>query len=81
MPVKKIHTGRSRNDQVLTAVKLYLRSELKTISEQVKILFEIFISLSEKNKDVLLPGYTHLQTASAFLFRFVAWCLCRKLLR
>jgi len=60
---KKIHTGRSRNDQVLTAVKLYLRSELKTISEQVKTLFEIFISLSEKNKDVLLPGYTHLQIA------------------
>jgi len=60
---KKIHTGRSRNDQVLTAVKLYLRSELKTISDQIKALFEIFISLSEQHKNVLLPGYTHLQIA------------------
>lgn len=60
---KKIHMGRSRNDQVLTAVKLYLKSELKAISKQVEEVFDVFIKLSEKHKNVLLPGYTHLQIA------------------
>jgi len=60
---KKIHMGRSRNDQVLTAIKLYLRSELVAISKQVEELFNVFIELSEKHKDVLLPGYTHFQIA------------------
>src|ERR1700733_3941658 len=60
---KKIHMGRSRNDQVLTAVKLYLKSELKAISKQVEEVFGVFIKLSEQHKNVLLPGYTHFQIA------------------
>lgn len=60
---KKIHMGRSRNDQVLTAVKLYLKSELNAISKQVVEVFEVFIKLSEQHKNVLLPGYTHFQIA------------------
>jgi argininosuccinate lyase len=60
---KKIHVGRSRNDQVLTALKLYLKSELVCISKQVEEVFEIFIKQSEKHKNILLPGYTHFQIA------------------
>ncbi len=60
---KKIHIGRSRNDQVLTALKLYLRSEIKDISKQVFHVFETFLKLSEQHKNALLPGYTHLQIA------------------
>jgi argininosuccinate lyase len=60
---KKIHIGRSRNDQVLTAIKLYLRTELKAISKQVEDVFNVFIKQSEQHKNVLLPGYTHLQIA------------------
>jgi argininosuccinate lyase len=60
---KKIHTARSRNDQVLTAVKLFIRAELKTVSKNISILFDLLQSLSEKHKDILLPGYTHLQVA------------------
>lgn len=60
---KKIHIGRSRNDQVLTALKLYLKNELKDICEQVKKVFEAFLKLSEQHKNTLLPGYTHLQIA------------------
>jgi argininosuccinate lyase len=60
---KKIHMGRSRNDQVLTAVKLYLKSELKAIAKQVEEVFGVFIKLSEQHKNVLLPGYTHFQIA------------------
>lgn len=60
---KKIHTARSRNDQVLTAIKLFIKDELKETSRQVKELFNLLQLLSEKHKDVLLPGYTHLQVA------------------
>jgi len=60
---KKIHMGRSRNDQVLTAVKLYLKNELKSISKQVEEVFGVFIKQSEQHKNVLLPGYTHFQIA------------------
>ncbi len=60
---KKIHSGRSRNDQVLLDIKLFLRSEVKDIAGQVKTLFDRFIVLSEENKDKLLPGYTHFQMA------------------
>ena len=60
---KKIHIGRSRNDQVLTAIKLYLRSEVKEIAKQVEQVFDVFLKQSEKHKNVLLPGYTHLQIA------------------
>lgn len=60
---KKIHSGRSRNDQIAVDIKLFLRSEILKIKDEVKSLFDLLISQSEKNKDKLLPGYTHLQIA------------------
>ena len=60
---KKIHSGRSRNDQVAVDIKLYLRSEILKIKEEAKQFFDLLISQSEKFKDKLLPGYTHLQIA------------------
>jgi argininosuccinate lyase len=60
---KKIHSGRSRNDQVLVDIKLYLRDEIKQITGEVKVFFDLLIAQSEKYKDHLLPGYTHLQLA------------------
>jgi argininosuccinate lyase len=58
---KKIHSGRSRNDQVAVDIKLYLREEVLKIKDEVKALFDLLIEQSEKHKDKLLPGYTHLQ--------------------
>jgi len=60
---KKIHSGRSRNDQVLVDLKLYMRAELEAIREAVLQLFDQFQALSEKHKGVILPGYTHGQIA------------------
>lgn len=60
---KKIHSGRSRNDQVLLDLKLFTRNKLQEIAEDVKILFEELQIQSEKYKNVLMPGYTHLQVA------------------
>lgn len=60
---KKIHSGRSRNDQVLVDLKLYFRSCIQEIVENTSILFNQLISLSNTHKDKLLPGYTHLQIA------------------
>jgi len=60
---KKIHSGRSRNDQVAVDIKLFLRSEIKILKSEVKNLFDLLISLSDQYKDDLLPGYTHLQIA------------------
>lgn len=60
---KKIHSGRSRNDQVAVDIKLYLRAEIISIKNEVKNLFDLLVVQSEKNKKVLLPGYTHLQIA------------------
>ena len=60
---KKIHSARSRNDQVLVDLKLFLRSELETIVESVHSLFDLFQQQSEKHRSTLLPGYTHLQLA------------------
>lgn len=60
---KKIHSGRSRNDQVLVDLKLFTRAQIKEIVEDVEQLFHILIQQSERYKDVLLPGYTHLQVA------------------
>ncbi len=60
---KKIHSGRSRNDQVLVDLKLFFRSEIEKMVLHAKELFDTLISLSEKHKNVLLPGYTHLQVA------------------
>jgi len=60
---KKIHSGRSRNDQVLLDLKLFTRNEIKTIVDQTFELFELLIAQSEKYQQVLMPGYTHLQVA------------------
>lgn len=60
---KKIHSGRSRNDQVLVDLKLFMRQELRHTAQSVITLFDKFQQLSERHKDVLMPGYTHLQVA------------------
>jgi argininosuccinate lyase len=72
---KKIHMARSRNDQVLTDVHLYLKDELQTIKQQVKDLFDLLITLSKEHQNVLMPGYTHFQVAmpSSFGMWFSAY--------
>lgn len=60
---KKIHSGRSRNDQVLVDLKLFTRHELKEIADAVKLLFDELIRKSDHYKNTLMPGYTHLQIA------------------
>ena len=60
---KKIHSGRSRNDQVLLDLKLFTRAQLQELTQLVKTLFDVLISQSNRYKEVLLPGYTHLQIA------------------
>lgn len=72
---KKIHTARSRNDQVLVAMHLYLKAELSEIKVETKALFDLLLQLAEKYEDILLPGYTHLQIAmpSSFGLWFSAY--------
>ena len=72
---KKIHTARSRNDQVLVALQLYQKEELKEIKKLTHSLFELLITLAEHFKDVLMPGYTHMQIAmpSSFGLWFSAY--------
>jgi len=60
---KKIHSGRSRNDQVLVDLKLFIREQIKDLAGLVKELFDALIKKSEECKDILMPGYTHLQVA------------------
>ena len=60
---KKIHSGRSRNDQVLVDIKLFLKDELRKTRDEVLELFDTLQELSERHKEVLLPGYTHGQVA------------------
>ena len=60
---KKVHTGRSRNDQVLVDLKLYSRDQIKKIASKVRALFDVLQNRSEQCKDILMPGYTHLQVA------------------
>lgn len=60
---KKLHSGRSRNDQVLVDLRLFTRAKLQEVVEEVKALFDALIAQSERYKNVLLPGYTHLQIA------------------
>ena len=72
---KKIHTARSRNDQVLVDVHLYLKDALNEVSCDIDVLFDLLIELAEQYKNVLLPGYTHLQVAmpSSFGLWFSAY--------
>ena len=60
---KKIHSGRSRNDQVLVDCKLFFRSEIQQLVSEIKSVFDLLIKKSEEHKSTLLPGYTHLQLA------------------
>ena len=72
---KKIHTARSRNDQVLVALQLYYKENLAIVIDKVKTLFDTLLNLAEKHKESLLPGYTHLQVAmpSSFGLWFSAY--------
>ena len=72
---KKIHTARSRNDQVLVALQLYIKEEVQQLKKATFALFEILMDLAEKNKNVLMPGYTHMQVAmpSSFGLWFSAY--------
>ena len=72
---KKIHTARSRNDQVLVAVQLYLKDEIEILKSETKALFDMLMLQAEKHQKVLLPGYTHLQIAmpSSFGLWFSAY--------
>lgn len=72
---KKIHAGRSRNDQVLVDLHLMYRDEIQEISQLIKVFFEQLIALAEEHKDQLMPGYTHLQAAmpSSFGLWFSAY--------
>ncbi len=60
---KKIHSGRSRNDQVLVDLKLFLKEELEIVRDEMIALFDTLQALSQKHKDILMPGYTHAQIA------------------
>lgn len=68
---KKIHTGRSRNDQVLVDIRLFLRAEIKTIAKSIHELAEVLLEKSENHKNNLMPGYTHMQVA--MLSSFGLW--------
>ena len=72
---KKIHTGRSRNDQILVAIQLYLKKEISDIKLLTKTFFDLLINLAKKNKNYLMPGYTHFQIAmpSSFGLWFSAY--------
>jgi len=72
---KKIHTARSRNDQVLVALQLYYKENLAIVNSKVKSLFDVLLALAETHKEKLLPGYTHLQVAmpSSFGLWFSAY--------
>lgn len=72
---KKIHTARSRNDQILVDIHLFVKDALKEIQNETDLLFQLLIYLAEKYKDVLLPGYTHFQIAmpSSFGLWFSAY--------
>ena len=72
---KKLHTGRSRNDQVATDVRLWLRDELDAIDGQLREVLAVLVGLAEREADTLMPGFTHLQTAQPITFghHLLAW--------
>ena len=65
---KRLHTGRSRNDQVATDVRLWLRGEIDLIMDLLQALQQSLVSVAEKNVDIILPGFTHLQVAQPVSF-------------
>jgi argininosuccinate lyase len=72
---KKLHTGRSRNDQVATDIRLYLRNEISNIDTQLERLQQAILNLAEKEADTIMPGFTHLQVAQPVTFghHLMAW--------
>lgn len=72
---KKLHTGRSRNDQVATDIRLYIRDEIDVILEEITRLQNGLLELAERNADTIMPGFTHLQTAQPVTFghHLLAW--------
>ncbi|PID43697.1 MAG: argininosuccinate lyase [Proteobacteria bacterium] len=72
---KKLHTGRSRNDQIATDIRLYLRDEIDVIADEIKRLRTGLIDLAEREADTIMPGFTHLQTAQPVTFghHMLAW--------
>ena len=72
-PGRKLHTGRSRNDQVATDLRLWLRDAIDELSSRVRQMQQAILDLAEKEKETILPGYTHLQRAQPILFAH--WCL------
>ncbi len=76
---KKIHSGRSRNDQVAVDLKLYLRAQVQEVKETVVSLFDLLLQLSEEHKAKLLPGYTHLQLAMPSSFGLWFGCYAESL--
>lgn len=72
---KKLHTGRSRNDQVATDIRLYLRDEIDQIVSELKRLQDALVDLAEREADTIMPGFTHLQTAQPVTFghHMLAW--------
>jgi len=75
---RKIHTGRSRNDQVLVDIRLYMREEIDSLAHQMQKLFSRLQALSDQYREVLLPGYTHMQPAmpSSFGLWFGSYAEC-----
>ena len=72
---KKLHTGRSRNDQVATDIRLYVRDEIDTIGKEVTRLQQALLDVAEREADTIMPGFTHLQTAQPITFghHMMAW--------
>src|SRR5690606_28186616 len=72
---KKLHTGRSRNDQVATDIRLYLRDEIDAIAAELNRLQAGLLDLAEREADTIMPGFTHLQTAQPVTFghHLLAW--------
>ncbi len=73
---KKLHTGRSRNDQVATDIRLYLRDEIRELARELRRLQEGLLGLAEREAETIMPGFTHLQTAQPVTFghHMLAWC-------
>jgi len=78
---KKLHTARSRNDQVALDLRLYLRDEIKAIISEIKALIAALCDKAEENKDAIMPGYTHLQRAQPILFAHHLLAYCMMLMR
>ena len=78
---KKLHTARSRNDQVALDLRLYLRDEMAEIISEIKELISALSQKAEENKDAIMPGYTHLQRAQPILFAHHLLAYCMMLMR